>query len=193
MTRLLVSSERRASISSLTIPHLLNIFGLRPSHKVSRLTADGPVTGMKNERFLFGDGIVSVVDDVRCSVCQHMSISSAIVNVGESSVSLTLGAHRPVPAPLYRRTPRHVLCEKLCDSSARSHDRKRIAGLFPLLIMAATPPLGPQGFSAFGYRAKLPFGSQKLVVIRASTLGPDTVGAAANGTIHPSTIIEKRS
>ena len=187
-----MSSERRASISSLTIPHLLNIFGLRPSHKVSRLTADGPVTGMKNERFLFGDGIVSVVDDVRCSVCQHMSISAVIVNVGESPVALALRAHSPVPAAVFGRITRHVLRKKLCNSSARTHDRKRVSAPAPLLVVTMAPSLGPQGFSTLSYRTNFPSRAKKLVVVRASTLRPDSVDAAFGGARHPSTITEKR-
>ena len=187
-----MSPECRASISSLSIPHLLNIFGLRPSHKMSRLTADGPVTGVQDKRFLVGDGIVGVIDNVRSPVRQHMSISAVIVNVGESPVALTLRAHSPVPAAVFGRSTRHVLREKFCNSSARTHDRKRVAAPAPLLVVAMAPSLGPQGFSTLSYRTNFPRRAKKLVVVRASTLRPDSVGAAFGGARHPSTITEKR-
>jgi len=187
----LSSSEDCAPVSPFPFPHLSDIFSLWPSHKMSRLTADGPVTGVQDKRFLVGDGIVGVIDNVRSPVRQHMSIPPIIIDVGEPPIALTLSAQNPVPATLFGRVTGHVLSEQFGNGATRPRHNERVAVSLPFSIVAAAPSLGPQGFSAVRNAANFPRRPQELVMVGASFLGPDIVGATADSADHGMMISEK--
>jgi hypothetical protein len=147
-----VISPGGASVSALSIPHVLGVVGLCACSQMSRLTARGSITGMQNVQTI-GDG--ADIDLMRCPMGEHVFLCAVLGNVGESAVSGALSAMEPVPASFYGWGTRHVLMEQLSDRAPGLHVDQGIAPPIPLAVVAGTPPAldGPSGTVAALNRA----------------------------------------